>query len=165
MCLVSLTTREKSAFTRRGDLRVSTNGVLVNGEGRVIAAEGGGQIELQPDLLYRISRDGVIYSSNTEEEVAEDVEVAQLLLRDASNTKLEKTPDGLFKVYGQPVGDFEGGENLVRVTSQALEGSSVKTYDVLAQMIEIERSYEMKINIVEQLKELDDSSTTLMQTA
>ena len=32
-------------------------------------------------------------------------------------------------------------------------------------MIEIERSYEMKINIVEQLKELDDSSTTLMQTA
>lgn len=152
-------------FTRRGDLRVSTNGVLVNGEGRVIAAEGGGQIELQPDLLYRISRDGVIYSSNTEEEVAEDVEVAQLLLRDASNTKLEKTPDGLFKVYGQPVGDFEGGENLVRVTSQALEGSSVKTYDVLAQMIEIERSYEMKINIVEQLKELDDSSTTLMQTA
>ena len=67
-------------FTRRGDLRVSTNGVLVNGEGRVIAAEGGGQIELQPDLLYRISRDGVIYSSNTEEEVAEDVEVAQLLL-------------------------------------------------------------------------------------
>ena len=84
-------------------MRVSSNGVLVNGEGRVIAAEGGGQIELQPDLLYRISRDGVIYSSNTEEEVAEDVEVAQLLLRDASNTKLEKTPDGLFKVYGQPV--------------------------------------------------------------
>ena len=59
--------------------------------GSGIAAEGGGQIELQPDLLYRISKDGVIYSSNTEEEVAEDVEVAQLLLRDASNTKLEKT--------------------------------------------------------------------------
>ena len=89
----------------------------------------------------------------------------QLLLRDASNTKLEKTPDGLFKVYGEAVGDFEGGENQIRVTSQALEGSSVKTYDILAQMIEIERSYEMKINIVEQLKELDDSSATLMQTA
>ena len=41
-------------------------------------SRGGGQIELQPDLLYRISKDGVIYSSNTEEEVAEDVEVAQL---------------------------------------------------------------------------------------
>ena len=153
------------AFTRRGDLRVSNDGLLVNGEGRVIVAEGGGEIELQPDLIYRISRDGVIYSSNTEEEVAEDVEVARLLLRDASNTRMEKTTDGLFKVYGAPVGDFEGGENQVRVTSQALEGSSVKTYDVLAQMIEIERSYEMKINIVEQLKELDDSSSTLMQTA
>ena len=68
-------------------------------------------------------------------------------------------------MYGEAVGDFEGGDNQVRVTSQALEGSSVKTYDVLAQMIEIERSYEMKINIVEQLKELDDSSATLMQTA
>lgn len=153
------------AFTRRGDLEVDSDGLLINGEGWTIAAEGGGSITLQPELIYNISKEGIIYATNPEEEVAEEVEVATLLLRDASATELEKMEDGLFKVMGQAPGDFEGTGNQVFVTSRALEGSSVRTFDILTQMIELERSYEMKINIVKQLSDLGESSTTLMQLA
>ena len=45
---------------------------------------------MQPELTYNISKEGIIYATNPEEEVAEDVEVARLLLRDASATELEK---------------------------------------------------------------------------
>jgi flagellar basal body rod protein FlgF len=72
--------------------------------------------------------------------------------------------DGLFKPEGfaEPT-DFQGSEDPVFVTSQALEGSSAKTYDVLTQMIELERSYEIKINIIKELSDLNQTSNTLMQ--
>ena len=73
--------------------------------------------------------------------------------------------DGLFKVMGQLPGDFAGTGDPVLVSNRTLEGSSVKTFDILAQMIELERSYEMKINIVKQLSDLGESSSTLMQLA
>lgn len=151
------------AFTRRGDLRIDSEGRLVNGENKIIASEGGGEISLEPGYLYKISKTGVIYGSNPEEEVAEEIEFGRILLRDASNVNLEKMADGLFKVEGEPPGDFADGENQVFVTDRALEGSSVKTFDILAQMIELERSYEMKINIVKTLSELGESSNSLMR--
>ncbi|MEK9652506.1 MAG: flagellar basal body rod C-terminal domain-containing protein [Betaproteobacteria bacterium] len=153
------------AFTRRGDLQLNSEGVLINGEGRIIASDAGGEITLEPQLIYNISKEGIIYASDPEEEVAEEVEVGRLLLRDASGTDMEKMEDGLFKVMGEQVGDFAGTGDQVFVTNRALEGSSVKTFDILAQMIELERSYEMKINIVKQLSELGESSSTLMQLA
>ena len=153
------------AFTRRGDLRVSPEGILLTGDGFAVADEGGAEIELGAELDYRISREGGIYSTNPDEEVAEPEFVAQLLLRDASETALEKTEDGLFKPLGGEIGDFESGPNPVVITNYSLEASSVKTYDVLAHMIKSERQYEMKINIIEQLKKLEESSSSLLQTA
>ena len=151
------------AFTRRGDLRIDSEGRLINGENKIISSEDGGEISLEPGYLYKISKTGVIYGSNPEEEVAEEVEFGRILLRDASDVTLVKMEDGLFKVEGEPPGDFTGGENQIFVTDRALEGSSVKTFAILAQMIELERAYEMKINIVKTLSELGESSNSLMR--
>jgi flagellar basal-body rod protein FlgF len=155
---------DQLAFTRRGDLRLDGNGVLVNGGGRSVSSDAGGEIQLDLGLLHRISKEGVIYATNPEEEVAEDVEVARILLRDASNVALEKTKDGLFKVEGtEEPGDFEDGGQEVVITPFGLEGSSVKSYDVLTRMIEIERAFEIKINIIKELSDMSQKSTSLMQ--
>lgn len=156
--------KDQLVFTRRGDLRLSPEGVLLNGEGVRIASDAGGDLQLDPALIHRISREGIIYATNPEEEVAEEVEVGRILLRNAEDTFLEKMEDGLFKPEGfaEPT-DFQGSEDPVFVTSQALEGSSAKTYDVLTQMIELERSYEIKINIIKELSDLNQTSNTLMQ--
>ena len=152
------------AFTRRGDLRVDSEGILANGAGFTVAAEGGGEIQLDPALIHRISSEGVLYASDPAEEIAEEVEIGRLLLRNAENIDLEKMEDGIFKVLGaEATGDFEGADAPVQVTSQALEGSSVKSYDVLTRMIEIERGYEMKINIIKALGDMGEKSQSLMQ--
>ena len=154
------------AFTRRGDLRVSQDGNLVNGSGFIIAAEGGGDIQIDPALIHRISQEGVIYASNPADEVAQEVEVARLLLRNAEDTDLEKTEDGLFKVMGtENPGDFVGAAGPVTITPFGLEGSSVKSYDVLTRMIEIERSYELKVNVIKELGDMSETSQSLMQVS
>jgi flagellar basal-body rod protein FlgF len=154
---------DQLAFTRRGDLRLDGNGVLVNGEGRTIASDAGGEIQLDLALLHRISKEGVIYATDTSAEIAVDVEVGRLLLRNAIDTDLEKTSDGLFKPSGPAApADFEGAEEQVFVTPFGLEGSAVKSYDVLTRMIEIERAFEIKINIIKEMSELSQKSTSLM---
>ena len=152
------------AFTRRGDLRINAQGVLVNGSGFIVADDGGGEIQFDPALLHRISSEGVIYASDPEEEIAEEVEIGRLLLRNSDGVDMEKMSDGLFKVFGADgPGDFAGADEPVQVTSHGLEGSSVKSYDVLTRMIEIERGYEMKINIIKELADISDNAQSLMQ--
>jgi len=152
------------AFTRRGDLRINAEGALINGNGFLVADEGGGEIQFDPALIHRISSEGVIYASDPEEEVAEEVEVGRLLLRNADGVALEKMEDGLFKVEeADGPGDFAGADEPVQVSSHGLEGSSVKSYDVLARMIEIERGYEMKINIIKELADISDNALSMMQ--
>ena len=154
---------DQLAFTRRGDFRLDGQGVLVNGEGRKIASDDGGEIQLDRALVHRISKEGVIYATDTSQEVAVDVEVGRLLLRNAANTELEKTKDGLFKPSGfnEPA-DFVGSDEPVFVTPFGLEGSSVKSYDVLTRMIEIERAFEIKINIIKELSDMAEKSTSLI---
>ena len=49
------------------------------------------------------------------------------------------------------------------MTTHGLEGSSVKSYDVLTRMIEIERGYEVKVNIIKELGDMSESAMSLMQ--
>ena len=100
----------------------------------------------------------------TPDGTTEEVDVARIMLRNAENTILEKMEDGLFKPEGfeQP-GDFEGSEEPVYVTTHGLEGSSAKTYDILTRMIELERSFEIKVNIIKELSDLSQDSNSLMQ--
>jgi len=152
------------AFTRRGDLRVDGEGILTIGSGYTVAADGGGEIQLDPALIHRISKEGVVYATDPVEEVAEEVEIGRLLLRNAENIDLEKTADGLFKLLGSDgPADFEGADEPVLVTTHGLEGSSVKSYDVLTRMIEIERAYELKVNIIKALSDMSEDSQSLMQ--
>ena len=96
--------------------------------------------------------------------LAVEGEVARLLLRNAANTVLDKTEDGLFKpADSNEPEDFEGAEESVYVTTHGLEGSSVKSYDVLTRMIEIERGYEVKVNIIKELGAMSESAMSLMQ--
>ena len=77
---------------------------------------------------------------------------------------MEKMQDGLYKVFGTDgPGDFAGADEPVQVTSHGLEGSSFKSYDVLARMIELARGYEMKINVIKELADMSDSAQSLMQ--
>jgi len=151
------------AFTRRGDIRVNQNGELALVTGQLVLDDGGAAIVPPADQILSISDEGVVYAVDPEQEVAEPQEVARLMLRDASGVSMEKMEDGLFKVLGQPAGDFETGPNPVSISSGQLEGSAANAMETMVKMMNGVRSFEMKMKLVKELGDLGDSNNTLMR--
>ena len=151
------------AFTRRGDLLTNQNGELALMTGEPVMNDAGGVILPPQGQILNISDEGVIYAVDPEQEVAEPQEIDRLMLRDASAVALEKMEDGLFKVLGQPAGDFETGPEQVSVSSGQLEGSSANAMETMVEMMNGVRSFEMKMKLVKELGDLGDSNNTLMR--
>lgn len=154
------------AFTRRGDLRVNIQGQLENGAGHLVMGEGG-PITIPPGLMVSIQPDGSIYARDPAQVgPAPDVRIDQLRLRDASDVKLARRQDGLFKVDGQADGsDIPVGANLPKVIPQALEGSNVSAIESMTRLIDQSRSFETQIRIIKEMKGLDESGSSMMKTA
>jgi flagellar basal-body rod protein FlgF len=155
----------QTAFTRRGDIRPNQNGELALTTGQVVLNDGGGPIAVPIDQILSISDEGVIYAMDPNDETGATQEVARLMLRDSSAVSLEKMEDGLFRVSGQEPGDFANGPEEVSVSSGQLEGSSSNAMDVMVDMINGTRSFEMKMKLVKELGDLGDSNNTLMRLA
>lgn len=154
------------AFTRRGDLKVNIQGQLENGSGHLVMGEGG-PITIPPGLMVNINPDGSIYARDPAQvgPVA-DVRIDQLRLRDASDVKLARRQDGLFKVDGQADGsDIPVGAILPKVIPQALEGSNVSAIESMTRLIDQSRSFETQIRIIKEMKGLDESGSSMMKTA
>lgn len=154
------------AFTRRGDLKVNIQGQLENGSGHLVMGEGG-PITIPPGLMVSVNPDGSIYARDPAQVgPAADVRIDQLRLRDASDVKLARRQDGLFKVDGQPDGsDIPVGASLPQVIPQALEGSNVSAIESMTRLIDQSRSFETQIRIIKEMKGLDESGSSMMKTA
>lgn len=152
------------AFTRRGDLRAGPGGLLENGAGQVVRGEAG-PITVPPGAQLRIAADGRVLASNPEAgpETA-PVEVARLLLRDASALTLARRTDGLLAVAGQPPGtDLPATDRPGSVTPGALEGSNVNTLSAMVRLIDQSRSFEQHVRMIKQSKELDESGAAMLR--
>jgi flagellar basal-body rod protein FlgF len=155
----------QTVFTRRGDIRPNQNGELALTTGQLVLNDGGGAIAVPQDQLLSISDEGVIYGIDPNDETSATVEIARIMLRDSSAVDLEKMEDGLFKVRGQAPGDFQSGPEEVSVSSGQLEGSSANAMDVMVDMVNGTRSFEMKMKLIKELSDLGDSNNTLMRLA
>ena len=60
---------------------------------------------------------------------------------------------------------FEGGPNVPVVQPGSLEGSSINVAQQLVSFMDMSRSFEIKIKMISEMKELDDSGTTMMRYA
>ncbi len=152
-------------FTRRGDLRLSSDNELIIGSGQRVASDNEDPIVVPPNQIISISPEGVIYALDPQQETAEQVEVGRLMLRDASEVDLVKLENGFFAVDGLPVGDFESGPEPVSVSVGVIEGSTVNAMEVMIELMNHMRSFEMKIKLVKDLDELGESNSTLMRLA
>jgi flagellar basal-body rod protein FlgF len=153
------------AFTRRGDLKVTASGVLQLGSGQIVRGENGGPINIPPGFLVSINTDGSIFAINPAQVgVNRGVLVDRLLMRDSSNTPLERRPDGMYQVTGKPPGtDIQGGNTLNTLSPQTLEGSNVNALEVMVKLIEQSRSFEQNVNVIKQSKDADESGASMMR--
>jgi flagellar basal-body rod protein FlgF len=155
------------AFTRRGDLRVNANGVLENGSGYLVRGEGGSPISAPAGLVITIESDGTVFGRDpAQTNATPPVPLGTLLLRDASEVKLQRRPDGLFSVVGLEQGkDFPSGPNPPRLTAGALEGSNVNALDTMIKLLDQSRTFEQQINMIKEAKSNDESGATMMKAA
>lgn len=160
------TTQGEMAFTRRGDLHVSPSGVLETGNQVPVRGESGGVINIPAGYDVSISPDGNVYArAPGQQSNAPAVLVDRLVLREASQTPLERRTDGLYQVVGKPGTDIAAPSTgvLPSVTPKALEGSNVNAMSVMVKLMEQSRSFEHQIKVIKETKSGDESGATMLK--
>lgn len=153
------------AFSRRGDLRVSVNGALEDGQGRLVMGQGG-PVTVPPGFLVNINPDGSLFANDPNQPNQPSVFIDQLMLRDASEVSLRRRADGLFMVDGLPPGsDFASGPNAPALIPQALEGSNVNPVTTMVKLMDHARTFEAQIRVIKEAKSLDESGSSMMRNA
>lgn len=151
------------AFTRRGDLRVTATGLMVTGAGHVVMGEGA-PITVPQGFLIDIGPDGSIFATDPNEEAGAPNQIGSLMLRDASNTPLVRRTDGLYETAAAngAGGDFETGPNPVSIAVGSLEGSNVNPVEVMVNLLDLYRSFEMQMKMIKKSEELDQDGARMI---
>jgi flagellar basal-body rod protein FlgF len=150
-------------YTRRGDLSVSATGLVQNGEGLAVIGENG-PITVPLGSRVSIAPDGAVMISNPQTPDAPPVQIERLKLANWRGSQIEKDLTGIFRV---PAGNAGFGvlpmDEDARVMTGALEQSNVDPSQVLVEMVEAQRLYDMRTKLVATAKELDEGGAQLMR--
>ncbi len=135
-------------YTKRGDLQLDSDGVLLN-VGRPVMGDGG-PIAVPQGAQLSIGADGTISAIPAGEGPEALVEVGRIKLVTPDEQVLTRGEDGLFRgplnEEGAP-GALPGDEN-ARLVSGALEGSNVSAVDAMVSMIDVARRYDMQMKML-----------------
>ena len=153
------------AFTRRGDLRLNAKGVLENGAGQVVRGQDGAPLTAPTGLVITVQSDGSVFGQDmSQNNASPPVQLGTLMLRDASETKMQRRTDGLFEAVGRPAGqDFPTGPEEPKLTPGALEGSNVNALSLMVKLIDQSRSFEQQINIIKEAKQNSEAGQAMMK--
>ena len=146
-------------YSRRGDLRVSSTGILENGERLPVLGQGGAPISVPPGARITIAADGTVLATDPENPNAQGAVIDQIKLVSPQGSPLAKGIDSFLKVPG---GGVLPADPTARVTSGALEASNVETAETLVEMIEAQRAFEQRAKIIQTAGELDEASSRLL---
>ncbi|MFT8450787.1 MAG: flagellar basal-body rod protein FlgF [Zymomonas mobilis] len=149
------------AYTRRGDLQVTNSGVLVNGEGHPLVGERG-PITIGAADKITIDKDGTVYVILPGQNPVQPEAIDQIKLVSPSTqprNRIAKGLDGLFRVVD---GGTLNRDLAASVQADSLENSNVEPTQALVDMIQASRSYEQSVKMVATARQLDESSTSLM---
>ncbi|HWU03201.1 MAG TPA: flagellar basal body rod C-terminal domain-containing protein, partial [Novosphingobium sp.] len=146
-------------YTRRGDLSVSPSGVLQNGDGRPVIGNGG-PITVPPDAVISISPEGAVLVANAENPNQPPQPLDQIKLASPAGSQVMKGVDGFFRVVG---GGVLPADATAKVESGALEQSNVNPSDVMVQMIQAQRLFDIRTKLISTAKDVDQSGASLMR--
>lgn len=147
------------AYTRRGDLQISATGVLETGDGFPVMGSGG-PITVPPADKIEIASDGTLsikpFGSAAD---APMQKIDQLKLVSPVGAQTAKGLDNLLYVQG---GGTLPQDLTAKVQTGALEGSNVDMTQVLVDMIENQRAYEVQANLLKNAKDMDQGGASVM---
>ena len=147
------------AYTRRGDLQVSSSGLLTTGDGHPVLGQGG-PITLPPADKISIGQDGRILVIPVGGDASQPQEIDRLKVASPAGSVIAKGLDGLFRVKG---GGSLPPDPDAQVTSGQLEESNVSSTKTLVDMIEASRAWDTQLKLLTSARDLDSSSAELMR--
>lgn len=145
-------------YSRRGDMSVDGAGRLVNGEGLQVMGQAG-PLAVPPGWDISFGTDGTVLASDPAAPDAEPEEVGRIKLVSAAGSQVVKGLDNQLRVQG---GGVLPGDETAEITTGALEGSNVDASGTLVEMIEAQRSFERRVQLIATAEELDQASSRLM---
>ncbi len=149
------------AYTRSGDLRVTTAGLVETGAGHPVFGETG-IVSIPPFEKLEIGIDGTISIRPLGQDVSTLAVVDRVRLVNPPIDQLVKRNDGLFQVRSL---EPQPADAAVTVTSGSLEASNVNAVDAMVNMIQLSRQFEMNVKMMEQAENTDRASASLMRLA
>jgi len=146
------------SYTRRGDLSVDVNGTLVTGDGLPVLSDTG-PITVPADSRLTVAPDGTVLATDPAQASAPPQPIGKLKLATTTGSEIEKGLDGLFRVVG---GGVLPTDDAARLVSGSLEKSNVNATQVLVDMVQAQRLFEMRAKVVSTAKDNDEKSAALM---
>ncbi|MDZ7802618.1 flagellar basal-body rod protein FlgF [Thiohalophilus sp.] len=147
------------AYTRAGDLQVTSTGLLQTGAGHLVMGEAG-PISLPPSSKVEIGGDGTISLIAQGDEAANMQEVDRIKLVNPPADELYKGEDGLMRLAE---GEQAQADANVRLAVGALESSNVNIAEALVNMIDLARQFEMQVKMMKTAERNDQKAAQIMQ--
>ena len=149
----------REGYTRAGDLQLTQTGQLVTGTGLAVLGDGG-PIAVPPAEKIEIGSDGTISirpigAESNALAVLDRIKLVKPELQDVF-----KDVDGLMRMQD---GSDAPLDATVQVSSGTLEGSNVSAVSALVKMIELQRQYEMQVQMMKTTQENSAESARLMR--
>lgn len=149
----------REAYTRKGDLQISEDGILVTRAGDMVLGDNG-PIFIPTQQQLSVAMDGSV-SIQPVGAPATDVEyIDHLKLVNPGLSEIQKEEDGLFyPLSGQA---FDADSN-VTIMQGALEASNVNMVHEMLAMMDMARSFEMQLKLMKTAEQDDAAAARLMR--
>jgi flagellar basal-body rod protein FlgF len=149
----------KEAYTRAGDLRLTSTGALTTATGLPVLSESG-PIVLPPATTMAIGNDGTITVVPQGSAPFAATQVDRI--KNPATKDLQKGEDGLMRLKS---GGKAKTDESVQVTPGELESSNVNAAQSLINMIELQRLYEFQVKSMNSSDTNEQSAQRMLQTS
>lgn len=150
------------ALSRRGDLSLNAEGILVNGSDEVVLSDGLAPISIPPYREIQITQIGEILINPLAAEVGQFVSVGFIGTTTAAGVELRKSEDARVRAVD---GTIPAPDQLSHIQQGMLEGSNVNAVEELVYTIELQRRFEMSVKFIESAKQIDQAAAQIMRIA
>lgn len=147
------------AYTRAGDLRVDSLGLLRTGTGLAVMGNGA-PIAIPPFENIEIAADGTITIRPLGQGANALAVVDRIKLVNPPVSELEKGPEGLIRLKSREPAEADAS---VQVQSGVLESSNVNAVEAMVNLIQLARQFEAQVKIMANAEENDRASAQLMR--
>jgi len=153
----------KLGFSRRGDMSVGVDGILVDGSGVNVLDTSLNPINVPPFRKIFVSEDGKIYIQPVGAEPGTRQQINQIALTSSEGLDLVKGSDGVIQPKGGFVREEFNPDQSARVKQGFLESSNVSVFNELVNNVEIQKHYQLNVKLISLAKKLDEAGASLME--